>query len=65
MVNYSAYFRNRAMEVAILFTFKGKISPNRAKVTGPTPSPYPIEEQITHTGIKISLISMNVSFSNF
>ena len=59
------YLRNITMEVATLFTFKGKISPNRAKVTGPTPSPYPIEEIITHIGIKIPLISMNVSFSNF
>ena len=53
------------MEVAILFTFRGKISPNRAKVTGPTPNPYPIEGMITHIGIRISLIFVKVSFSNF
>ena len=41
------------MAVATLLTFKGKISPNSANVTGPTPSPYPKVEQITHPGIKI------------
>ena len=35
----NAYLRNKMMEVAKLFTFKGKTSPKRAKVTGPTPSP--------------------------
>ena len=59
------YLRNITMEVATLFTFKGKISPNRAKVTGPTPNPYPKEQHTTHIGIRISLILMNDSFSIF
>ena len=51
--NFGFYFRNIIIAVATLFTLKGKISPKSAKVTGPTPSPYPKVEQITHAGIKI------------
>lgn len=48
--------------VAKLLIFSGKISPNKARGTGPRPILYPKAVVITLNGNSILLILMKVSF---